>query len=88
MGSDGKIFNVKKSSYSNVKSCVSANQELSDYFVTYTGVKKGETLSFLLFSLFVNDTEKYLVEKNCSYKKFDEMWLDKLLICIQMTQSL
>ena len=39
----------------------------SDYFMSYTGVRQGENLSPLhqmLFSLYINDLENFLVHKN------------------------
>ena len=54
VGINGKIIRVIRNMYSNIKSCVSVNQEISDYFVSFTGVHQGENLSPLLFSLYVN----------------------------------
>ena len=40
------------------------NGNKSDYFMSYTGVRQGENLSPLLFSLYINDLENFLVHKN------------------------
>jgi len=55
--------------YHNIKSCVFLNGEITDYFVSSTGVRQGENLSPLLFSLFVNDLELFLKEKGCDHLK-------------------
>ena len=63
-GISGKVFNVIRNIYQCVKSCVSMNGNKSDYFMSYTGVRQGENLSPLLFSLYINDLENFLVHKN------------------------
>ena len=49
--------------YSDIKSCVSFNGERSTFFSCNCGVRQGENLSPILFSLYLNDLEKYLEEK-------------------------
>ena len=78
-GIDGKVIRVIKNMYCNIKSCVSLNNEFSDYFVSYTGVRQGENLSPLLFSLYVNDLEEHLLENNCNYIQFCDKWMDDML---------
>ena len=51
----GKIFNIIVNMYKSAKSCVAANGLLSDNFSCLTGVRQGENLSPLLFSLFLNE---------------------------------
>jgi hypothetical protein len=41
--------------YDKAKSCVKVNNELSDIFSSNTGVRQGENLSPILFSLYLND---------------------------------
>lgn len=60
---NGKFLQVIKNLYSNVKSCVSINNELSPFFGSYCGVRQGENLSPVLFSLYLNDLEAYLFER-------------------------
>ena len=52
-GISGKIFNVIRSMYSNIKSCVFAEEEQSEYFVSNVGVRQGENFLPVLFSLYV-----------------------------------
>ena len=59
---NGKCYNVVKSMYRNVKSCVSVNGERSDFFSCNIGVRQGENLSPLLFSIFLNDLEEFLCQ--------------------------
>jgi len=46
--------------YNNLKSCISINGEHSDYFQCHQGLRQGETLSPIMFSLYLNDLENYL----------------------------
>ena len=61
-GIRGKILNVIKSMYSSVKSRVKYNNELGNEFYCGLGVRQGECLSPLLFSLFLNDIEEHFIQ--------------------------
>ena len=41
--------------YESVKVCVRSMHKLSDFLESYVGVKQGESLSTLLFIIFIND---------------------------------
>ena len=56
----GKCFNVIKSMYDNIKSCVSVNGVMSNLFESNIGVRQGENLSPFLFAVFLNDLESFL----------------------------
>ena len=45
--------------YQNIKFCVASEGKLSDFFVSNVGVRQGENLSPLLFSVYVDDLENY-----------------------------
>jgi hypothetical protein len=60
---DGNFFNVITNMYKNIKSSVSHNGEISDMFVSEIGVRQGENLSPVLFSLFLNDLQSFLYSK-------------------------
>ena len=49
---NGKFFNVIHNLYLNIKSCISLNNEKSAFFDSHCGVRQGENLSPVLFSLF------------------------------------
>ena len=51
--------------YNNIKSCVSHDGHLSDYFISVNGVRQGENLSPFLFALFINDIEEFLIQYGC-----------------------
>ena len=46
--------------YENIKSRVKCNNEISDDFSCFLGVRQGECLSPLLSAMFVNDIEFFL----------------------------
>ena len=63
-GINGKFIQVIKNMYSNIKSSVALNGQQSMFFPSEIGVRQGENLSPVLFSLFLNDLEDFLVFNN------------------------
>lgn len=59
-GINGKVLTVIQNLYNGAKSCVKYKNELSEYFNCNVGVRQGENLSPLLFSIFLNDLEYFL----------------------------
>ena len=57
---DGKLFDLIRSIYTEVMSCVKNINTFSDFFKSDIGLMQGEVLSPFLFSLFINDLEIYL----------------------------
>ena len=49
--------------YDGITSCVSVNGVSSDYFPSNIGVRQGENLSPFLFTIFLNDLETYLSQR-------------------------
>ena len=87
LGIDGKCLRIIKNIYKDVKSCISLNGELSNFFMYEKGIRQGENLSPLLFSIFLNDVEQFLCDKNCngvniSYEMDDIVIFLKLLILL------
>ena len=62
---NGKFFRIVFNMYQEIKSCVSFNGNQSDFFHCFRGVRQGENLSPVLFALFLNDLESFLVSKKC-----------------------
>ena len=61
----GRVYlNVIENMYNKAKSCISANGKKSNYFPCTIGVRQGENLSPLLFSLFLNDLHSFFANKN------------------------
>ena len=58
LGVKGKMLNIIQSMYSSVKSKVKYDNELSNDFDSYLGVRQGECLSPFLFSMYINDIEE------------------------------
>ena len=78
-GINGKVLLVITNLYKNIKSCVFLNDEKSDYFSSYKGVRQGENLSPVLFSLYLNDIEQFFVSNNCSPLNIELASLDSNL---------
>ena len=57
---NGKCFEIIKNMYSNIKSRISTAEGSTVFFPCQTGVRQGENLSPLLFSVFLNDLRHYL----------------------------
>ena len=64
LGIRGKIINVIKSMYNNIKSRVKYENLLSNDFTCLLEVRQGECLSPFLFSMYVNDLEEILVSND------------------------
>lgn len=58
---EGKFFRIIHSMYENIKSCVKLDNQSSPFFASECGVRQGENLSPLLFSLYLNDLESFLL---------------------------
>ena len=69
------MVKMLRSMYASVKSCVRVNGSLSQFFDSYMGVKQGESLSPLLFIIFINDMSDALVNGT-----FDNVTIDEIQI--------
>ena len=59
--SNGKIFKVIHNMYYDIKSCISLNGDVSAFFASSCGVRQGENLSPVLFSIYLNDIKNFLL---------------------------
>jgi len=57
MGLNGKLLRIIRNMYQAVKSCVKLCDNYSDLSI---GLRQGEIISPIMFSLFVEDLEMYL----------------------------
>ena len=79
MNVSSKFINIVQAIYKSVKSCVRVNGNLTEYFDSYMGVKQGETLSPLLFIMFINDMTAYVNGDNIEAITIDELQIYLLL---------
>ena len=69
---NGKFLNIIQNMYDNAKACVEINGERSNFFACSMGVKQGENLSPILFSLFIQDLYAFLNDEGFEgLKHFD-----------------
>lgn len=64
-GIHGKIFNVLKSMYSNLQSCVNTPEGLTELFECIIGTRQGCMLSPFFFVLFLNEFIRLLYSSGC-----------------------
>ena len=89
----GKIFRVVYNMYKSAKSCVAINGLLTDNFSYLIGVRQGENLSPLSFSLYLNDLQEFLQEAHMGLKEIRYLathkiiFLNYIFYCMQMTLS-
>ena len=60
-GVRGKMLDIIRSMYDNVRSRVKYNNTISEDFECCLGVRQGESLSPFLFSMYLNDIEEYYI---------------------------
>ena len=78
-GITGKMYTLIYNMYQDIRSCVTVNGECSQFFNSYIGVRQGENLSPMLFSIFVNDLEEYLIENDCEQLSFNDVEIANFL---------
>ena len=68
----GKILNVIKNMYDDIKSCISFNGIQTAFFARKNGVRQGENLSPVLFSIFLNNLETFLSNHDIGLHFFEQ----------------
>ena len=66
------MFKIVAKMYEGVKSRVFTGNIKSEYFASNAGVRQGENLSPLLFSLYINDLEEYLLANGNNFIDFKD----------------
>ena len=61
---NGKCLTLIKNMYSNIKSCLVVNGEKTEFFTCNIGLRQGENLSPFLFSVYLNDLEKFFLDND------------------------
>lgn len=61
---NGKCLTFIQNMYENIKSRISTSEGNSAFFPCQSGVRQGETLSPIMFSVYLNDLEHYLHSHN------------------------
>lgn len=72
-GITGKLLNIVKNMYQQIKSRIRFNNTISEIFEYKKGVIQGESLSPLLFSLYINDLESHLMNNGCSSVEIEDI---------------
>ena len=84
LGIRGKLLRIIRDMYQKVKSCVKCCNSYSDYFEYAVGLRQGEVISPILFSMFVEDLELYLQNNVDSGLIIDDIVLIMLLFADDM----
>ena len=83
-GINAKLFSIIKNMYSNIKSCVRNCHRYSDFFDCAIGLRQGEVMSPILFSLFLEDLELFLQDDVNSGLNINDIMLLILLFADDM----
>ena len=62
-GISRKLVDANKNIYDGIQSKVFVDGRVSESFISFDGVRQGESLSPFLFSIFINDLEQFLTNK-------------------------
>ena len=69
----GKFMKLIYNLYQSTKACIKLNNSISNSFDCNIGVRQGDNLSPLLFSLFINDFETFLSDKYNGLKSIKDL---------------
>ena len=94
LGLRGRILNIVKSMYANVKSKIKFSNKIGNEFFCSLGVRQGECLSPLLFSLYLNDIEEQFIQSGLDgldinvFKVFMLLYADDIVIFSKTAEEL
>ena len=78
-GISGKLFDIIKNMYEKAKSSVALTAEKqSDFFTCNIGVRQGENLSPLLFSIYLHDLKSFISQKCNGLKDIENLQKEHL----------
>ena len=83
-GIQGKLLRIIRDMYQKVKSCVKSCNTYSEFFEYSVGLRQGEVISPIMFSLFIEDIELMLQDKFNSGLQINDMLLILLLFADDM----
>ena len=84
LGIRGKMLRIIKDVYNKVKCCVKGCNSYSDFFTCAVGLKQGEVISPLMFSLFIEDLELFLQDNHSSGLLLDDILFILMLFADDM----
>ena len=84
LGIRGKILQILKSLYSNIKTSVLLNGNISEPFISHLGLLQGEIISPILFSFYVNDCEMDFLKNGCDPTELQDLSLFLLMYADDM----
>ena len=71
-GINGKVIQVIHNLYREAKSCIKDGPVVSDFFQCNAGVRQGDNLSPLLFSIYLNDLHDYISDHCAGHTSLTE----------------
>ena len=81
---NGKCFRFIRNMYCNIKSRIITSEGTSAFFPCQTGVRQGENLSPILFSIYLNDLRHYLQTSGLSGVECETANNDDIMIFIKL----
>ena len=84
LGVDGKLFNIVRNMYNCVKTCVQGCNTYSEFFECAVGLRQGEVMSPMLFSLFIEDLELFLQNEPACGLSIDDITFILMLFADDM----